>query len=113
MDARRRRLAVLAAAALLVPAAGAARADTVTVFAAASLQGCLDEVARAFEAGSGHRVRIANAATPSLARQIEAGAPAQVFIAADAEWMRHVEDRGLLQSAPVAVAGNALVLVAP
>ena len=73
------------------------RADTLTVFAAASLKESLDEAARAFEAASGHTLRVSYGASSALARQIEAGAPAQLFISADEEWMDYVESRKLLR----------------
>lgn len=90
-----------------------ARAATLTVFAAASLGESLDEAARAFEKASGHVVRISYAASSALARQIEAGAPAQLFISADEEWMDYVESRKLLKGPRVNLLANALVLVAP
>jgi molybdate transport system substrate-binding protein len=90
-----------------------ARAETLTVFAAASLRESLDEAARAFEKASGHVVRISYAASSALAKQIEAGAPAQLFISADEEWMDYVESRKLLKGPRVNLLVNALVLVAP
>jgi molybdate transport system substrate-binding protein len=90
-----------------------ARAETLTVFAAASLKEALDEAARAYEAASGQTVRISYGASSALARQVEAGAPAQVFISADEEWMDHVESRKLLKGARVNLLTNALVLIAP
>ena len=85
----------------------------VTVFAAASLRGALDEAARAFEARSPHRVRVAYAASSALARQVEAGAPAQVFLAADPEWMEYIASRGLVKGTPAILLTNSLVMVAP
>jgi molybdate transport system substrate-binding protein len=97
-----------------VLAAAAARADTVTVFAAASLKESLDEAARAFEAREPHRVRISYAASSALARQIEAGAPAQLFISADSDWMDFVEARGRIERGTrMTLLGNSLVLIAP
>jgi molybdate transport system substrate-binding protein len=110
MEPARRVLAVLILAFLpWVPA----RAETLTVFAAASLKEALDEAARAFEKASGHVVRISYAASSALARQIEAGAPAQLFISADEEWMDYVESRNLLKGGRVNLLTNALVLIAP
>jgi molybdate transport system substrate-binding protein len=88
-------------------------AETLTVFAAASLRESLDEAARAFEKASGHVVRISYAASSALAKQIEAGAPAQLFISADEEWMDHVEARKLLKPGRVNLLTNAIVLIAP
>lgn len=90
-----------------------ARAETVTVFAAASLKESLDEAARAFESASGHKVRISYGASSALARQIDAGAPAQLFISADLEWMDHVESRGHLARPRILLLTNSLVLIAP
>jgi molybdate transport system substrate-binding protein len=110
MEYRRRIPAALALACTLgMPAA----AETLTVFAAASLKESLDDAARAFESASGHKLRVSYGATSALARQIDAGAPAQVFISADAEWMDHVEARGLLKGPRIPLLTNALVLVAP
>ncbi|HEX7606004.1 MAG TPA: molybdate ABC transporter substrate-binding protein [Usitatibacter sp.] len=110
MEPARRVLCVLILAFLpWVPA----RAETLTVFAAASLQESLDEAARAFEKASGHVVRISYAASSALAKQVEAGAPAQLFICADEEWMDYVESRKLLKRARVNLLTNAIVLIAP
>lgn len=85
-----------------------------TVFAAASLKGPLDEAARVFEREHGTPVRIAYAGTPALARQIGQGAPADVFVSADREWMDELASRALVdRSARRDVLANTLVLVAP
>ena len=84
------RLAALAAALLLAPLAHAA---DVTVFAAASLKESLDAAAKAFEAASGHKVIVSYAASNALARQIENGAPADLFISADTDWIDYVEQK--------------------
>lgn len=101
-------------AALALAAALPALADAVTVFAAASLKEALDAQARAFEAASGHRVAISYAASNALARQIEAGAPAELFISADLDWVDYVEQRGLVVPGSRAnLLRNELVLIAP
>src|SRR6185295_2662169 len=79
----------LLALALAIGSSLAMAAD-VTVFAAASLKEALDEQAKQFEAGSGNKVVISYAASNALARQIEAGAPADIFISADLDWMDYV-----------------------
>ena len=66
------------------------RAESVLVFAAASLAGPLDEIAQAWAAETGHDVVLSYAGSSSLARQIEAGAPADVVILASNEWMDHL-----------------------
>jgi molybdate transport system substrate-binding protein len=74
----------------------------------------LEEAGKAYAASSGVSVRFSFAASSSLARQIESGAPADVFISADQEWMDYLATRGLVQGAPRRdIAGNRLVLVAP
>ena len=90
-----------------------ARADTLTIFAAASLKESLDSIARAFETSSGHAVRVSYGASSALARQIEAGAPAHLFFSADEEWMDYVAKLGLIEGARVNLLTNALVLIAP
>ena len=106
-----RRLAALLLCLALAPLA---RAGTVTVFAAASLKEALDTAAKAFEAATGNKVALSYAASGALARQIEAGAPATLFISADLDWVDYVEKRGL--TAPGTrrnLLGNDLVLIAP
>ncbi|MGZ5060432.1 MAG: molybdate ABC transporter substrate-binding protein [Usitatibacter sp.] len=104
---------VLAAFVLAFLPWATARAETLTVFAAASLRESLDEATRAFEKASGHSVRVSYAASSALAKQIEAGAPAQLFICADEEWMDYVDSRKLLKGSRVSLLANAIVLVAP
>ena len=92
----------------------AAAAEPVTVFAAASLKESLDEAAAAYEQATGTPVRVSYAASSALARQIEQGAPAQVFISADLEWMDYLQQRGRVDAASRhELLGNRLVLVAP
>ena len=93
-----------------------ARADdsTITVFAAASLKESMDEAATAFQRGTGQSLRVSYAASSALARQIEQGAPADVFVSADLEWMDYLQQRKLIDPATRGnLLGNALVLVAP
>jgi molybdate transport system substrate-binding protein len=108
-------LSVLLLVAGLVP--GTARAaDTapLTVFAAASLKESIDEAAAAYEQAIGTPVRVSYAASSALARQIEQGAPAQVFASADLEWMDYLQQRDLVDVASRHdLLGNRLVLVAP
>ena len=105
--------AFAAAAALLCLVLPAFAAAAVTVFAAASLKESLDSVAQAWQASGGEPVRVAYGASSALARQIAAGAPAEVFISADLDWMRYVESRGLVRGQPVKLLANDLVLIAP
>lgn len=111
---RRRQWTGLAFALAFVP--GIARAhDDVVVFAAASLKNALDEIATNWSKDTGKRMpRISYAASPALARQIEAGAPADLFISADLAWMDHVDDRKLIAAGTrFDLVGNSIVVIAP
>ncbi len=100
------------AIALLTPSA--ARADDLLVFAAASLKPSLDEILATPEAAALGGVKASYAASSQLAKQIEAGAPAALFVSADQDWMDYVEQRKLVVDGTRAnLLGNALVLVAP
>ncbi len=86
----------------------------ITVFAAASLTDVLEEVGQAYARTAAVPVRFSFAASSALARQIESGAPADVFFPADEEWMDYLAARGLVRTdTRTDVVGNALVLVAP
>lgn len=111
------RCVVLVLAALLgcgqAVAAGAAPRP-VTVFAAASLTNVLDELGKEFTRTTGVPVRFSFGSSSILARQIEAGAGADVYFPADQEWMDYLERRSRIQkSSRRNVVGNRLVLVAP
>jgi molybdate transport system substrate-binding protein len=96
-----------------LPAHGAVP-KRLTVFAAASLQESLDAAAKLWTGRSGQPVVVSYAGSSALARQIEQGAPADVFVSADREWMDHLQDRGLIDPATrTLLARNRLVLVAP
>jgi len=87
---------------------------TIIVFAAASLTNVLQEVGVGFTKDSSIPVKFSFAASSTLARQIENGAPADVFFSADLEWMDYLQTRKLIQVATRHdVLGNHLVLVAP
>lgn len=91
----------------------AARAEPLTVFAAASLKTALDDVAAAFTQTTDHSVAISYAGTSVLARQISLGAPADVVISASTEWMDWLQARGAIDaSSRVDLARNRLVLIA-
>lgn len=93
---------------------GPACAADVTVFAAASLKGALDEAIAAWDGAAGGAVAVSYAGSSALARQIEAGAPADVFVSANVAWMDSLEADGLLAPGTrVGLLGNALVLVGP
>ena len=84
------------------------------VLAASSLQEALSEAASAWQARKHARPVISFAASSALARQIDAGAPADLFISADEDWMDHVAGKGLVRTkSRVSFLSNRLVLIAP
>jgi molybdate transport system substrate-binding protein len=110
------RPALLAAAlmALSLAAAPARAEDEITLFAAASTTDAMTEAAEAFTAAGGAPVRLAFASSSTLAKQIENGAPADLFISADLKWMDYLAERGLIaEDSRFNLAGNALVLIVP
>ena len=112
MDVARRLFqALLLAIFTTVPALGA---ETITVFAAASLKDALDENAKAFQTQAGDKIVISYAASSALAKQIEAGAPADLFISADLDWMDYLQQRRLIKTdTRKNLLRNRLVLIAP
>jgi molybdate transport system substrate-binding protein len=94
-------------------AAQAPRADLL-VFAAASLKNALDDINGQLERAAGRKTTTSYAASPALARQIEAGAPADVFISADLDWMDYLAQKSLIKlETRTNLVGNAIVLIAP
>jgi molybdate transport system substrate-binding protein len=92
----------------------AAQGRDVLVFAAASLKNALDDVNAEYLRQTGRKVVVSYGSSPALARQIEAAAPADVFISADLDWMDYVQARNLVRPNTRAnMLGNRLVLVAP
>jgi len=84
------------------------------VFAAASLKNALDDTNVAFTKATGVKVTTSYAASSALAKQIEQGAPADVFISADLQWMDYLGERKLIKSdTRINLLGNKLVLIAP
>lgn len=114
-----RLLAVLCLAAAPLPAAaqdgGAEIAgDPVTLFAAASTTDAVNEIAEAFAAKTGGSMRPVLASSSTLARQISQGAPADIFLSANVEWMDHLDQQQLLAADSRApLLSNRLVLIAP
>ena len=89
-------------------------AEKVTVFAAASMKNALDAANAEFAKESGDEVVVSYAASSALAKQVEAGAPADVFISADLAWMDYLAGKGLIKADTLSnLLGNRLVLVAP
>jgi molybdate transport system substrate-binding protein len=104
------------AAALALPAIAVRleAAEPLLVFAAVSTQGAIDEALRAWPAPDGWTARAAFAASSQLARQIEAGAPADLVISADERWMDALASRALIAPGTrTDLLGNHLVLIAP
>jgi molybdate transport system substrate-binding protein len=88
--------------------------STITVFAAASLTNALQELGDGFTKETAIPVRFSFAASSALAKQIENGAPADLFFSADIEWMDYLQSRNLIQtSTRHDVLSNQLVLIAP
>jgi molybdate transport system substrate-binding protein len=107
MDISRRSLL---ASAVAVPLPGRA----LTVFAAASLTDALSAIAAEYRRQTGTEVRFSFAASSAIARQIAAGAPADLFVSADEAWMDYAAERRLIRpSSRIDIVGNRLVLIAP
>lgn len=105
---------LLGVAAACLLALSPARAAEVTIFAAASTTNVIEDVGAAFQAAFGHVVVASFASSSALAKQIERGAPADVYLSASEAWADYLEERGLLiPETRKSVLGNAVVLVAP
>lgn len=107
----------LAIGALLLIGAGypaLAAAQAVSIYAAASLAEVLREVSGRFAQRGGSPLRLVLGSSSSLARQIEQGAPADIFLSANVEWMDHLDSLNLIErETRVDLLGNALVVIAP
>jgi len=91
-----------------------AQSDEVVIFAAASLKNALDDIEQAYEKETGKAAVISYAGSSALAQQIEHGAPADIFISADLDWMDYLQKEGLIQGdSRFNLLGNHIVLVAP
>jgi len=86
-----------------------ALAQGITVFAAASLRGALDEIAGAY----GTPLRLSYGGSGTMARQIASGAPADVVVLAHPDWMEWLAERTPLRARSASIAGNQLVLIGP
>jgi molybdate transport system substrate-binding protein len=97
----------------LFPGAQASAEQRLVVFAAASMKEPLEAVAKSWEELTGRKVALSLAASSVLARQVAAGAPADIFISADQEWMDWLKARGsIVEDSRRLIARNRLVLVA-
>jgi molybdate transport system substrate-binding protein len=91
-----------------------AQDKSLTVFAAASMKNALDEVDAAYTAKSGVKVAASYAASSTLAKQLEQGAPADVFVSADTDWMDYATGKkNINEPTRVNLLGNSIVLIAP
>ena len=107
-------LAVVLSATILPARAQTAGQPDLVVFAAASLKNALDDADMLYRQSGGAGTRESYAASSTLAKQIEAGAPADIFISADLDWMDYLAQRKLIRPATrFNLAGNTLVLIAP
>jgi len=105
---------VVAAFAALPLALPAAAADKVTVFAAASMKNALDAANAEWQKETGNETTVSYAASSALAKQIEAAAPADLFISADLAWMDYVAEKQLIREDTRSnLLGNRIVLIAP
>ena len=106
-----RKAAVALSLALAVPAI--AQAERITVFAAASMTNAMAEIEERFEAATGHDVVVSLAGSSALARQIQQGAPADIFISANPGWMDRLEADGLIEDGTrFDLLNNSIVLIA-
>jgi molybdate transport system substrate-binding protein len=105
-------VALFALAAAAVPAA--AQEKTITVFAAASMKNALDDIDTAYTAKTGVKVTVSYGPSSGLAKQIEQGAPADVFISADTDWMDYaISKKNINESTRMNLLGNTIVLIVP
>jgi molybdate transport system substrate-binding protein len=87
---------------------------TIIVFAAASMKNALDDIDAAFTAKTGVKVSASYAASSTLAKQIEQGAPADIFVSADTDWMNYATSKkNINEPTRVDLLGNSIVLIAP
>lgn len=117
MTSLMRRSGLLCAALAMLLSFDPARGDDAPklgVFATASLRNAIDEIAPAYREASGVRLIATYASSSALAKQIEQGAPADVFISADLDWMDYLAERKLIETGTRRpLLGNGLVLIAP
>ncbi|AVL51900.1 molybdate ABC transporter substrate-binding protein [Roseobacter denitrificans] len=109
-----RRILFILASVLCATACLPAAAGQITVFAAASLKEAIDEISADFTRATGVEVAASYAGSSALARQIEFGAPADVFLSASTEWMDHLEHNNRIEpTTRFDLVGNRLVLIGP
>ena len=112
-----RRLATLVLAAAALSAANptiSSAQEKVVIFAAASLKNAVDDIVEDWETRTGKTAAVSYAGSSTLAKQIEQGAPADIFMSADLEWMGYLSGKGLtVKESERVLLGNRLALVAP
>jgi molybdate transport system substrate-binding protein len=109
----RRALLASAAATLALAGAASAAGQRVTVFAAASLTDVLTEIAAAWQGKGNAPIVLSFGSSSAIAKQIEAGAPADIFASADEKWLGYLQERNLIAAGSVhRPIGNDLVLIA-
>ena len=107
-------LSFIAGALWLAPQPSAAQDKTLTVFAAASMKNALDDINAEFTRKTGIKVVPSYAASSALMKQIESGAPADIFASADLDWMNYGSQKKVIQDdTRINLLGNKLVLIAP
>jgi molybdate transport system substrate-binding protein len=91
-----------------------AQDKSLTVFAAASMKNALDDIDDAYTAKTGVKIVASYAASSALAKQIEQGAPADIFVSADTDWMDYaISKKTIKEPTRVNLLGNSIVLIAP
>src|SRR6202790_2859687 len=91
-----------------------AQDNRLTVFAAASMKNALDDIAAAYTAKTGIKIVASYAASSALAKQIEQGAPADIFVSADTDWMDYsIGKKNINEPTRLNLLGNSMVLIAP
>ncbi len=91
-----------------------AQDKSLTVFAAASMKNALDDIDAAYTAKTGVKIAASYGASPALAKQIEQGAPADIFVSADTDWMDYaIGKKNINEPTRVNLLGNSIVLIAP
>lgn len=111
---KRTGLVVVLLSTMLAAPATRAQDVTLTIFAAASMKNAVDNINAAFTKATGIKTSSSYAASSALAKQIESGAPADLFASADLDWMDYVAQRNLIKpDTRTNLLGNRLVLIAP
>src|SRR5262249_53991257 len=109
-----RRVFLALVSGLALAMAGPAQAKDLLVFAAASLKNAAEDIGKAYAASGAGKVTYSFAASSDLAKQIENGAPAGIYISADTKWMDYLAERKLIvPDSRRDLLGNRLVLIAP